>query len=112
VSPEIELQFQVHNGISQSLADDHNDERIHDDVVNSNNQQDMWVNKMSFKSMEPTLCNQGVLEENVRITNADCSSANNNANVNPRAQQMNQTVIYVDDDNSNADDDNLLMCAL
>jgi hypothetical protein len=65
--------------------------------------------KMSFKSMDGTnICNQGVLEENIRITNADHSSDNNNANINPRAQQMNQTVIYVDDDNSNADDDYLL----
>jgi hypothetical protein len=65
--------------------------------------------KMSFKLMDGTnICNQGVLEENVRITNADRSSDNNNANINPRVQQMNQTVIYVDDDNSNADDDNLL----
>jgi hypothetical protein len=65
--------------------------------------------KMSFKSMDGTnICNQDVLEENVRTTNADCSSENNNANLNPRAQQMNQTVIYVDDDNSNADDGNLL----
>ncbi len=46
--------------------------------------------------------------KNVRITNAEHSSDNNNANVNPRVQQTNQTVIYVDDDDSNADDDNLL----
>ncbi len=53
VSPEIGLQVQVNNGISQSLTDDHNDTQNHDDVISSNNQQDMLVNemKMSFRSM-------------------------------------------------------------
>ncbi len=81
-------------------------------MVSSNNQQDMLVNENVIQVNGTNICNQGVLEENVRITNADCSSDNNNANVNPRAQQMNQTVIYVDGDDSNADDDNLLTCAL
>ena len=81
-------------------------------MVSSNNQQDMSVNENVIQVNGINICNQDVLEENVRITNADCSSANNNANVNPRAQQTNQTVIYVDDDDSNADDDNLLMCTL
>jgi hypothetical protein len=112
VSPEIGLQVQVNNGISQSLADDHNDEQNQDDLVSSNIQQDISVNENVIQVNGTNICNQGVLEENVRITNADCSSDNNNANANPSAQQMNQTVIYVDDDDSNADDDNLLTCAL
>ena len=75
------------NGISQSLTDDHKDEQNHDDVVSSNNQQDMLVNENVIQVNGTNICNQGVLEENVRITNADCSSDNNYANVNPRAQQ-------------------------
>jgi hypothetical protein len=72
----------------------------------------MLVNKNVIQVNQTNICNQEDLEENVRITNADCSSATDNANVNPRVQQMNQTVIYVDDDDSNADDDNLLTCTL
>ena len=53
--------------------------------------------------------NQSVPKEINRITNVDQSSANNNANVNPRVQQTNRTVINVDDEELNADDD---MCAL
>ncbi len=45
VSLEIALQVQVNNGISQLLADDLNDERNQDDVVSSNDQQDMLVNE-------------------------------------------------------------------
>jgi hypothetical protein len=45
VSSEIGLQVQVNNGISQSLVDDHNDERNQDDVVSSNDQQGMSVNE-------------------------------------------------------------------
>jgi hypothetical protein len=112
VSLEIGLQVQVNDGISQLLADDHNDEQNQDDVVSSNDQWDMSVNENVIQVNGTNNCNQGVLEENVRITNADCSSDNNNEIVNPRAQQMNQTVIYVNDDNSNADDDNLLTFAL
>jgi hypothetical protein len=108
VSLEIGLQVQVNDGISQCLADDHNDEQNQDDVVSSNNQQGMSVNENVIQVNGTNICNQGVLKENVRITNTDCSCDNNNANVNPRAQQTNQTVIYVDDGNSNADDDNLL----
>ncbi len=63
----------------------------------------MLVNENVIQVNGTNICNQGVLEENLRITNADHSCDNNNANVNPRVQQMNQTVIYVDDDNSNAD---------
>jgi hypothetical protein len=94
------------------LADDHNVEQNHNDVLSRNNQQDMLVNENVIQVNGSIICNQGVLEENIRITNADCSSDNNIANINPRAQQTNQTVIYVDDDNSNADDDNLLTCTL
>ncbi len=54
MSPEIGLQVQLNDGIIQSLVDDHNDEQNQDDVVSSNNQQDMLVNELSFKSMEPT----------------------------------------------------------
>jgi hypothetical protein len=45
VSPEIGLQVQVNDEISQSLTDDHNDEQNHNDVVSSNDQQDMSVNE-------------------------------------------------------------------
>jgi hypothetical protein len=104
VSPsEFGLQVQVNDGISQLHADDHNDEQNQDDVVNSNDQQDMLVNENAIQVNGTNICNQGVPEENVRITNADCSDDNNNANVNHRVQQMNRTVINVDDDNSNAD---------
>jgi hypothetical protein len=79
------------NGISQSLTDDHKDEQNHDDVVSSNNQQDMLVNENVTKVNGSNICNQGVLEEKVRITNTYCSSANINANVNPRAQRIRQS---------------------
>ncbi len=46
----------------------------------------------------------------IRITNADCSSDNNNSNLNPRVQQANRTVINVDDDKLNADDDTCALC--
>ncbi len=103
MSPEIGLQVQVNNGISQSLADDHNNEQNQDDVVSSNDQQDMLVNENVIQVNGTNICNQGVSKENVRITNADHSSDNNNANVNPRVQQTNRTVINVDDEDSNAD---------
>jgi hypothetical protein len=103
VSPEIGLQVQLNVGISQLLTDDHKDEQNQDDVVSSKNQQDMLVNENVIQVNGTNICNQGVLEENIRITNADCSCDNNNTNGNPRAQQMNQTVTYVDDNNSNAD---------
>jgi hypothetical protein len=54
VSPEIGLQVQVNDRISQLLTDDHNNEQNQDDVVSSNDQQDIWYMKMSFKLMEPT----------------------------------------------------------
>ena len=41
VSPTIGLQVQVNNGISPLLTDDHNNEQNHNDVVGSNDQQDM-----------------------------------------------------------------------
>jgi hypothetical protein len=41
VSLEIGLQVQVNNGISQLLADDHNNARNQDDMVSSTNQQDV-----------------------------------------------------------------------
>ncbi len=112
VSPEIELQVQVNDGISQSLMDDHNAKQNQDDVVSSNDQQDMSVNENVIQVNGTNICNQGVPPKNVRITNADCSSDNNNANVNPRAQQTNHTVINVDDDESNADDDMCALCLL
>ena len=113
VSLKIGLQVQVNNGISQSFVDDHNNDQNHNDVVSSNKQQDMWVNENVIQVDGTNICNQGVIEEIIRITNADCSSANNNnANVNPRAQQTSWTVIDVDDDDPNTDDADLLMCAL
>jgi hypothetical protein len=113
VYPEIGLQVQVNNGISQSLVDDHNNEQNQnqDDVVSSNNQQDMLVNENVIQVNGTNIFNQSVPKENVRITIADCSYDNNNSNVNPRAQQTNRTVINADDDDSNADDDNVLTCA-
>ncbi len=55
VSPEIGLQVQVNDGISQSLMDDHNNEQNHNDVVSSNNQQDMLVNENVIQvNGEPT----------------------------------------------------------
>ncbi len=70
--------------------------------------------KMVFKSIEPTFAIKVSPKKNDRITNADCSSDNNNANVNPRVQQMNRTVNNVDDDNSNADlsDEDEEICAI
>jgi hypothetical protein len=54
--------------------------------------------------------NQSVPKEINRITNVDQSSSNNNANINPRLQQINRTVINVNDDESNADDDTCALC--
>jgi hypothetical protein len=56
------------------------------------------------------VCNQSVPKEINRITNVDQSSANNNANVNPRVQQTNCTFINVDDDKSDADNDTCALC--
>ena len=50
-----------------------------------------------------------VFPKKSRESDVDQSSANNNANVNPRVQQTNRTVINVDVDELNADDDT---CAL
>ncbi len=74
----------------------------------------MLVNENFIQINGTNICNQGVPEENVRITDADCSSDNNNANINPRVQQTNRTVINVDDDDSNADlsDEDEEICAL
>ncbi len=110
MSPEIGLQVQVNNGISQSLTDDHNYEQNQDDVVSSNNQQDMLANENIIQVNGTNICNEGVPKENIRITNTDCSSDNNNANVNLRAQQTNPAVINFDDDESNADDDTCALC--
>jgi hypothetical protein len=62
VSPEIGLQVQVNNGISQSLMDDHNDEQNQDDVVSSNDQQDMLVNENVIQVNGTNICNQGASE--------------------------------------------------
>ncbi len=74
LSPEIGLHFQVNNGVSQLLADDLNDDQNQDDVVSSNNQQDISINENVIHVNGTNICNQGVPKENVRITNADCSS--------------------------------------
>jgi hypothetical protein len=57
VSPEIGLIVQVNNGISQLLADDHNDIRNQDDVVSSNDQQDMSVNENVIQVNGTNICN-------------------------------------------------------
>ena len=60
------------------LADDHNNEQNQDDVISSNNQQDMLVHENVIQVNGTNIYNQGVSKENIRITNADCSSDNNN----------------------------------
>ncbi len=57
MSPEIGLIVQVNNGISQLLADDHNDIRNQDDVVSSNDQQDMSVNENVIQVNGTNICN-------------------------------------------------------
>jgi hypothetical protein len=68
--------------------------------------------KISIRSQVDgtNVCNQSVPKEINRITNVDQSPANKNANVNLRVQQTNRTVINVDDDKSNADDDTCALC--
>jgi hypothetical protein len=68
------------------------------------------VNENVIQVNGTNICNQVVPKENVRIINADHSSDNNNSNVKPRVQQTNHTVINVDDDKSNADDDTCALC--
>ena len=55
------------DGISQLLADDHNNEQNHDNVVSSNNQQDMTVNENVIQVNGTNICNQGVLEETLEL---------------------------------------------
>ncbi len=105
MSLEIGLQVQDNNGVSQLLMDAHDNEQHHGDLI-TNKQQDMSVREVDGTNVR----NQSVPKEINRITSIDQSSANNNANVNPRVQHTNRTVINVDDDKSNADDDTCALC--
>jgi hypothetical protein len=109
VSPEIGLQVQDNDGVSQSLTNAHDDEQHPGDLI-SNEQQDVSVREDINQVDGTNVCNQSIPKEINRITNVDQSSANNNANINPRVQQTNCTVINVDDDKSNADDDTCTLC--
>ncbi len=109
MSPEIRLQVQDNNGVSQSLVDAHDNEQNHGDLI-TNEQQDVSVREDINQVDGTSVHNQSFPKEINRITNVDQSSANNNANVNPRVQQTNRTVINVDDDESNADDDTCTLC--
>jgi hypothetical protein len=90
------------------LADAHDNEQHHGDLI-TNKQQYVSVREDIIQVNGTDVCNQSVPKEINRITSVNQSSANNNANVNPKVQQTNRTVINVDDDESNADDDT---CAL
>ncbi len=109
MSPEIGLQVQDYDEVSQSLVDAHDNEQHHGDLI-TNEQQDMSVREDINQVDGTNVCNQSVPKEINRITNVDQSSANTNANVNPRVQQTNRTVINVDDDESIADDDTCALC--
>jgi hypothetical protein len=110
VSPKIGLQVQDNNGVSQLLVDAHDDEQHHNDLI-TKEQQDVSVHEDINQVDGTNVRNQSVPKEINRITNVDWSSANNNVkNVNPRVQQTNRTVINVDDDKSNADDDTCALC--
>jgi hypothetical protein len=91
------------------LTDAQDDEQHHSDLI-TNIQQDVSVCEVINQVDGTNVCNQSVQKEINRITNVDQSSANYNANVNPRVQQTNRTVINVDDDESNADDDTCALC--
>jgi hypothetical protein len=108
VSPETGLQVQDNNGVSQLLADAHDNGQHHGDLI-TNKQKDVSVREDINQVDGTNVCNQSVPTEINRITNVDQSSANNNANNNASVQQTNHIVINVDDDKSNADDDT---CAL
>jgi hypothetical protein len=109
VSPEIGLQVQDNDEVSQSIVDAHDNEQHHSDLI-TNEQQDVSVREDINQVNGTNVCNQSVPKEINRITNVYQSSANNNANVNPRVQQTNCTVINVDDDELNADDDTCALC--
>jgi hypothetical protein len=109
VSPEIGLQVQDNNGVSQLLVDAHDNEQHHGDLI-TNEQQDVSVCEDINQVDGTNVCNQSVPKDVNRITNVDQSSANNSANLNPRVQQTNCTVINVDDDESNEDDDTCALC--
>ncbi len=91
------------------LADAHDNEQHHGDLI-TNKQQDVSVGEDINQVDGNNVCNQSVPKKINRIINVDHSSTNNNANVNPRVQQTNCTVINVDDDESNADDDTCALC--
>jgi hypothetical protein len=109
VSLEIGLQVQDNDGVSQLLMDAHDNEQHQGDLI-PNEQQDVSVREDISQVDGANVCNQSVPKEIIRITNVDQSSANNNANVNPRVQPTNCTVINVDDGKSNADYDTCALC--
>jgi hypothetical protein len=82
VSPEIGLHVQDNNGVSQLLADAHEDEQHHSDLI-TNEQQEVSVCEYINQVDGINVCNQSVPKEINAITNADQSSSNNNANLNP-----------------------------
>jgi hypothetical protein len=110
VLPEIGLQVQDNNGVSQLLMDAHDDEQHQGDLI-TNEQQDVSVREDINQVDGTNVRNQSVPKEINRITKVDQSSANKNANVNPRVQQTNCTVINIDDDKLNADDDTCALCS-
>ncbi len=91
------------------LTDAHDNEQHHGDFI-TNEQQHVSVREDINQVDGTNVHNQSVPKEINRISNVDQSSANNNANVNYRVQQTNRTVINVDDNESNADDDTCALC--
>jgi hypothetical protein len=86
VSLEIGLQVQDNNGVSQLLVDAHDNEQHCGDLITTE-QQEMSVREDINQVNGTNVGNQSVPKEINKITNVDQSSANNNANVNPRVQQ-------------------------
>jgi hypothetical protein len=73
VSPEIGLQVQDNNGVSQSLYDAHDNEQHHGDLI-TNKQQDVLVRKDINQVNGTNVHNQSVSKEINRITIVDQSS--------------------------------------
>jgi hypothetical protein len=69
-SPEIGLQVHDNDGVSQLLADAHDDEQHHGDLI-TNKQQDVSVHEDINQVDGTNVCNQSVPEEINRITNVD-----------------------------------------
>jgi hypothetical protein len=79
VSPEIGLKVQDNDGVSQLLADAHDEEQHHGDLI-TNEQQDVSVHEDINQNDGTNVHNQSVPKEINRITNIDQSSANNTRN--------------------------------